>query len=173
MRPSAQESLNALRLGLAEVIAPELQSAFAQDTANVLQMLIESLSAEWDTAADDLARDNETLAQLLTHMREALAADGNDDASSAVNLIDDALASPDAGSLAISALYERNRVLRGALEKALEVVEDRAGGPDAEAIAHMRSAAYAHLREVAARGWSFWDVASFREYVARLRAQHG
>jgi hypothetical protein len=34
----------------------------------------------------------------------------------------------------------------------------------------MRSDAYRHLREVAGRGWSFWDVSHFRERMARLRA---
>jgi hypothetical protein len=32
----------------------------------------------------------------------------------------------------------------------------------------LRSDAYRHLREVAARGWSFWDVFSFRERMARF-----
>ena len=39
-----------------------------------------------------------------------------------------------------------------------------------EALMSLRSDAYRHLREVAARGWSFWDVFSFRERMARLRA---
>jgi hypothetical protein len=38
-----------------------------------------------------------------------------------------------------------------------------------EALMAARSDAYRHLREVAARGWSFWDVFSFRERMARFR----
>ncbi len=38
-----------------------------------------------------------------------------------------------------------------------------------EALMAARSDAYRHLREVAARGWSFWDVFSLRERMARFR----
>ena len=50
---------------------PELTSPFAQDAAQTLQMLLESLAAEWDSAAEQLRGDNETLARLLLSAREA------------------------------------------------------------------------------------------------------
>lgn len=163
MRPTGIESLNALRYGIAEVLTPELHSAFAQDTASVLQMLLESLSAEWDTAADNLRRDNGALRDLLERLRpfagpEAQAA------------IDGTLDEPEPDSVALSALAERNNSLRGALEMAMADVEDRAADGDRQ-LQEARSAVYQHLREVAGRGWSFWDVASFREYMMRYRTQ--
>ena len=52
MRPNGVESIRAVQSALAEVIAPELTSPFAQDAAQTLQMLLESLAADWDSAAD-------------------------------------------------------------------------------------------------------------------------
>jgi hypothetical protein len=170
MRPNGVESLGALRAALAEVLAPELTSAFAQDTASTVQMLIESLAAEWDTAAENLRADNGTLAPLLGEARDALRARaGNDEIASAVKEIDEALAATDDGSIAISALSSRNRMLRSALEKTLVAIEGCVDEREAGELTAVRAAAYAHLREVAGRGWSFWDVASFREYMARYR----
>ena len=54
MRPKGIESIRAIQSALAEVIAPALISPFAQDAAQTLQMLLESLAAEWDSAADQL-----------------------------------------------------------------------------------------------------------------------
>lgn len=159
--------MNALRAGLAEVLGPELQSDFALDTAQTLQMLIESLASEWDTAVDDLKHDNETLVRLLTELRKPLAAGSNGERETAVNLIDEAIEASQAESLALSALSARNRELRAALERAIVVVEDSA---DDETLAPVRQAVYGHLREVAGRGWSFWDMASFREYMAKHRS---
>ena len=171
MRPNALESINALRAGLAEVLTPELQSAYAQDTASTLQMLLESLAAEWDSAAADLHSDNQALELLLRDVRDALN-DGNEGAHSLVTSIDETLAAAAGDSLVLSALSRRNVALRGALEAALVEIEDRiAQTKGSAALARARSAAYEHLRDVAARGWSFWDVASFREYMARYRAE--
>ena len=167
MKPTGLEAMNALRAGLAEVLGPELRSDFAIDTAQTLQMLIESLSGEWDTAAENLCHDNETLTRLLVELKSALSGDGNDGADSTVNLIDETLADSVADSLVLSVLSARNKELRGALERAIVLVEDRA---DDESLWAVRKAVYEHLREVAGRGWSFWDMASFREYMARYRS---
>lgn len=166
MRPTGLEAMNALRAGLAEVLGPELQSDFAIDTAQTLQMLIESLASEWDTAAEDLRRDNEALTQLLADLRDVLTQDGNHERDTIVRLIDEAVA-PDGESLALSALSGRNKQLRGALERAIDAVED---SPDDQGLAPVRAAVYSHLREVAGRGWCFWDMASFRDYMARHRS---
>jgi hypothetical protein len=72
MRPNGLESLRAVQAALAEVIAPELSSAFAQDAAQTVQMLLESLASEWDTAAEQLSLDNETLERLLSASRDAM-----------------------------------------------------------------------------------------------------
>lgn len=167
MRPTGLEGLDALRAGLAEVLAPELQSDFALDTAQTLQMLIESLAGEWDTASDDLKRDNETLTLLLTELKDALKSDGNAERAMLVNLIDETIAARGAESFSLSALSMRNKQLRGALERTMVIVEDEAND---ESLSSLRRAVYSHLRKVAGRGWSFWDMASFREYMARFRA---
>lgn len=171
MRPTAVESLNALRAALAEVLVPELTSPFAQDTASTLQMLIESLSAEWDTAAEDLHRDNETLVHLLTNARVIFDSDSNAESATLVRMIDEALTAPEAESLAISALSARNTVLRAALEQALVNIEDRIDYESPTDLAGLRAGIYEHLRDVAGRGWSFWDVASFREYMNRYQTE--
>jgi FtsZ-binding cell division protein ZapB len=161
------EAMNALRAGLAEVLGLELQSEFAMDTAQTLQMLIESLAAEWDTAAEDLRRDNETLEKLLKDLKDVLSTDGNSERDAIVDVIDETIGAPGGESLALTALSERNMQLRGALERAIVAVED---SPEDRRLAPLRSAVYSHLREVAGRGWSFWDMASFRDYMALRRS---
>lgn len=172
MRPNGIESLSALRAALAEVLAPELQTPFAQDTASTLQMLLESLSAEWDTLADDLRRDNSSIVGLLRDARAAFGAlDSNAESLAIISIIDEALAAPEPGSLVVSALSARHDMLGGALEQVLMALEDRVGEPGFEGFVDLRHAVYEHLRDVAARGWSFWDVASFREYMNRYRTE--
>lgn len=153
-------------------ILPELQTQFAQDIAQVSQMLIESLAAEWDSAADHLYRDNEALADLLARARVALApaAESNEGISSTVRNIGEVLALPREGSLAISKLTERNCALRAALERTLEVLEDLAGDAGADSLLDIRRDIYGHLRKAAVRGWSVFDLLSFREKMAQVRA---
>ncbi len=173
MRPSAIESLRGVQAALATVILPELQTMFAQDSAQTLQMLIESIAGEWDTTAEDLRRDNLALQEMLDQAQRALSAlpKGNESAASVVKEIDGALAAPADDSVALSALSARNARLRAALEALLVFLEDAAGAPGAEPLMALRRSAYEHLREVALRGWSFWDMMSFRERMASARAE--
>lgn len=164
MQPRAVESIRAVQAALAEVIAPELTTAFAQEAAQTLQMLLESLAAEWDTAAEHLRKDNNTLAALLASAREAIesAPRSNESFGALVSEIEQRLGEDGGDSIAISALTARNDALRGTLEQALMAFEDLMAEPASEAIAAVRAEVYAHLRDVASRGWSFWDVSSFR-----------
>ena len=172
MRPSGIESIRAIQSALADVIAPELTSPFAQDAVQTLQMLLESLAADEESAADQLRRDNKTLAELLMSSREAmkLAADGNESFSAAVSEIEQRLSEDVADSIAISALSFRNNALRGTLEQTLMAFEDITGEQTSAGITSVRGDIYGHLRDVAARGWSFWDVSSFRGKMTEIRA---
>jgi hypothetical protein len=172
VRPTGIESIRAIQSALADVIAPELTSPFAQDAAQTLQMLLESLAAEWDSAADQLRRDNETLTELLRSSREAIksASDGNESFSAAVSEIEQRLSEDVADSIAIPALSFRNDALRGTLEQTLMAFEDVMGESASAAITSVRGDIYGHLREVASRGWSFWDVSSFRGRMTAIRA---
>lgn len=172
MRPNAVESLRGLQAALMQNILPELQTLFAQDVAQVSQMLIESLVAEWDGAADHLHRDNQALADLLARAQGALgpAVESNEQVSAVVHNIGDVLALPPEGSLAISKLTERNNALRAVLEQTLEVVEDLVCQPGADALLDLRRDIYNHLRKIAVRGWSVFDLLSFREKMAQVRA---
>lgn len=169
MRPDNVEIIRGLQGHLMTVVAPELRSQFAQDSLQTVQMLLELLANDLDTAAESLAKDNRTLRELLSQARQALSAVPGGDALAGE--IDAALAEEDEGALAVSALSERNRRLRGALERLLVACEGSLGEPGWEPLLPVRAAAYRHLREVAARGWSFWDVFSFRGMMARLRSQ--
>lgn len=173
MRPTGIEALRAIQTALTEVIGPELQTAFAQDTAQMSQMLLESVIAEMDGAANDLLKDNDALVGLLGDFRAAAGAnaDASEEISSAVTEIDEVLARPDPGSIAISDLAARNNELRAALETAVRVLEGVVGDPAFEPLAPVRAAMYRHLRDVAGRGWSFWDAASFREYMVKHRSE--
>jgi hypothetical protein len=163
VRPNGLEAIRAVQSALAETIAPELISPFAQDAAQTLQMLLESIAAEWDTAAEQLHRDNETVARLLDDARKALppASPRNESLLAIVSQIEQRLSEDGPASVAISALASRNEDLRETLEQTLMALENLADQP-APAIESVRAAIYRHLREVATRGWSFWDVSSFR-----------
>ncbi len=172
MKPNAIESLLGLQAALIETIVPELQTMFAQDTANVLQMLIESVAGEWDTAAEDARRDNTTMVTLLGLARDAIGSlpERNEELASLVSEIRETLAEPEPGSIVLSALGARRTRLSGVLERTVCALEDRAADAEFAALLPVRTAIYDHLREVSMRGWAFWDMASFREMITRLRA---
>jgi len=172
VRPNAVESLRAAQAALADVIAPELASAFALDSAQTVQMLLESLASEWDTAAETLSRDNDTLRSLLSAAGHALrgASAGNESLGSVVSEIEQRLGDGGQTSLVISDLASRNSSLRATLESVLVVLEDVTGRAGCEKIDEVRSKIYEHLGEVATRGWSFWDVSSFRGRIAALQS---
>lgn len=161
-----------MQAALTEAIAPELQTMFAQDVGQVIQMLIESVVSEWDAAADNLHRDNQAMSDLLSRARDELKpiAAGNDRASLLVQEVGRVLGEPPLDSLRISRLSERNGKLREVLEHLLVFLEDIAEAPDAERLMDVRRGAYRHLRKVAVRGWSVFDLLSFRERMAHWRA---
>jgi len=175
MRPNGPESIRAVQAALAEVIAPELTTPFAQDTAQTLQMLLESLAAQWDTAAEELRRDNETLERLLTGSRDAMksAADRNENFAAIVSEIERRLSEEGSTSIAVSALAARNDTLRETLQQISMAFEDTAGQPGLAAIESARDEIYEHLRRVASGGWSFWDVSSFRGQMTAMEVATG
>jgi hypothetical protein len=172
MRPDGVESIRAVQSALAEVIAPELTSPFAQDAAQVLQMLLESLAADWDSAPDRLRRDNERLAGLLESSRDAMksASDGNETFAGGVSEIEQRLSEVATDSTTLWSLSTRNDMLRGTLDLALMALEEATAEAAPAAITSIRADIYSHLRDVATRGWSFWDVSSFRGRMTAIRA---
>jgi len=161
------EALRGLQGTLMSDITPEVKSLFGQETLQLAQMLLEMLVSEVDGAADNLARDNQTLCELLGRAVVALRPVDSALAEEAAA----ASAEPTDPSLTVAALTTRNQRLRGLLERLLVLCEDVAESAQAsQDLMAVRSEAYRHLREVAARGWSFWDIFSFRERMARLRA---
>lgn len=175
MRPNALESLRGVQAAIAEILLPELQTMFAQDAAQTLQMLLESLAGEWDTAAEHLVRDNQAVVAVLGDARQMIAASYESNARLAplVNDIGGALQG-DTPSLALSALQARNRELMSMLDRLLAELDDLAaeadsGGQPAGALMELRARIYGHLRQAAVRGWSVWDMMSFRERMARVR----
>lgn len=173
MRPTALESLRGLQAALVEAISPELSSMYAQDVTQTMQMLLESLAGETDRAAEDLRSDNQTVAALLSDAKSAIEVlpERNEQLSLLVPEIESVLAEPADGSLTISALTARNDRLCSTLERLLVALEDMAQAPETHTLMLARAAIYTHLRQVAVRGWSFWDVSSFRERMARARAE--
>ena len=174
MRPTGLESVRAIQAAFAETIVPELTSAFAQDAAGTLQMLLESVAGEWDTAAEDLRADNEALCALLSASRGAIeAASRNETLSLIVTDIESRLREDQDGSLSLTNLTSRNDSLRATLERTLVAFEDLTGEPGYEPLDSVRRDVYAHLRSVATRGWSFWDVSSFRGRMSVVRSSAG
>lgn len=169
MRPNAVESLRTIQTALAEHLVPELTSVYALDIVQALTMLVESLANEWDTAAENMRRDNEKLRGLLS-LAPGVA--GNTLPAAIVKEAAQAIAKPATESVTLSALSAENELLRAALERLLVGLESEASRLG-EAGVSLRRDIYAHLREVALRGWSFWDMASFRERMTDIRANIG
>jgi hypothetical protein len=172
MRPGSLDALRGIQTAIAEAIVPELQTVFAQDVAQVNNMLIESIAADWDSLVEDLQVDSSAVRALLEKAVSVLSpmVEGNELLSAHVTEIKGTL-SPGSNVLRISELTSENDTLRGALERTLVALEDIAAGPgDASAMA-LREAVYAHLRTVSAAGWSFWDVSSFRERMTALKSE--
>jgi hypothetical protein len=172
VRPTGLESIRAIQAAFAETLVPELTSAFAQDAAGTIQMLLESIAGEWDTATADLRIDNDTLRELLSLSRDAIetVASRNEILSPLVTEIESRLREEPDGSLTLTSLKARNDALRTTLERIVVAFEQLTGEAGYEAVETVRRKIFAHLREVATRGWSFWDVSSFRGRMMALRS---
>lgn len=166
MRPNAVESIRTIQTALAEHLAPELTSVYALDIVQALTMLLESLANEWDTAPEELRRENESLRKLLGSAPDA---GGNVVNAAIVSDVEEALRTPPAAPATLSGLSAENQRLRAALERLLVGLESELAHLGEPALS-LRRDIYAHLREVALGGWSFWDMASFREKMAEMRA---
>ena len=169
MRPTIAESLRAIQGAIAEQLTPELSSLFAMEAATAASMLVESLLAEWDTLAEDLRADNARLREVLAAARDVLRS--NEAAGSLVSKIDGVLAQAGDERLAIPSLSSENDQLSDALADLLELIEDTQGQPGTESLAPVRAQAYRHLRRVAVRGWSYFDISGFRERIIKARAE--
>jgi hypothetical protein len=169
MRPAVAETLRAIQGAIAEQLTPQLTSLFAMEAASAASMLAESLLAEWDTLAEDLRADNARLREILATARDLLRS--NEAAGSLVSKIDGVLAQAGDERPAISSLSSENDQLSDALADLLELIEDTRGEPGCENFGPVRAQAYRHLRGVAVRGWSFFDISGFRERIIKARAE--
>ena len=169
MRPTIAESLRAIQGAIAEQLMPELSSLFAMEAATAASMLAESLLAEWDTLAEDLRADNAGLREILGAARDLLRS--NEAPGSLVSKIDGVLAQAGDKRLAISSLSSENDQLSDALADLLELIEDTHGEPGCENFGPVRAQSYRHLRRVAVRGWSYFDISGFRERIIKARAE--
>ena len=117
MRPNVSEGLRGIQETLLSTIAPELQTMLALDTVQTVQMLMESIANEWDTAAETLYADNGHLSALLAQAAAAIRSLPGAKAELALlaEQIDGALNEPTDDSLAISRLTTRNERLRAVL----------------------------------------------------------
>jgi hypothetical protein len=142
VKPDGIASLRGIQAALADALVPELTSAYTQDAAQTLTMLLESLAAEWDTAVEDLVSGNREVRRLLAEAVTVFSppTNGNEQAAALVKQCEDAIAVAPAPSLRISTLAAEGERLRAALEKVLVALEDIAAGPvDAPAMALRRS----------------------------------
>jgi hypothetical protein len=145
-----------------------LSTPFAEEAAQAATMMAESLAGEWDTAVEDLVADNSVLRKILEKGRGELAGTGNDKVADTVKEIESALSTPRAMSFRVSDLTAENESLRAGLASLLESLEDLETRGEGREV---RRDAYRHLRRVAVRGWSFFDVSGFRERIVQARAE--
>jgi chaperonin cofactor prefoldin len=145
MRPTAAESLRGMQASLFEVIGPEVKSPFAQHTLQTMFMLLQSVAAELD-GAESAASDAQRIDELLENVARAVG-------SQAV---------PELATIAGDLPAADDDARWGLLERAIVGLEASAGR-QSEELEACRQEIYAFLREVAGRGWSFWDMLSFRQ----------
>ncbi len=168
-RPDAAETIAIVQAALQD-LAREAASEYARAQANLCLMLLQSLLAELDTAAHDLASDIASLRRVLSRAGEALASLADGEARSLAADIGRGLEEPgDPSDLRLSTLRARRERLLALLERFLCLCEERADAPDHDTLLEARRQAYGFLRRAALRGWTFWDASSFREAVARWR----
>ena len=165
MRPNPTESLRAIQSAVAEQLVPEISSLFAIEATTAITMLCESLAAEADTLAEDLLADNARLREILSSARDTLQRNGI--AATLVSQIDGVLHEGGDRRIAISVLSEENDRLSESLAQLLEFIEEKGD----ESLAQVRRAAYLHLRRIAVRGWSYFDVSGFRQRIVEARAE--
>lgn len=165
MRPNASEVVRAIQAALMLDVAPELPAPFAQSELQNMQMLLEMIAYEAEHAADDLTDDVEALSRVLEPAASLLR--GAD--SALAEELAAATGPPDRATGRHAELHERRLRLLALADRVLAACE-RPEATAAGELASVRREVYGHLRNVAARGWSFWDVSSFRERMARLRS---
>lgn len=170
MRPDAIETIAIVQTTLQE-LAREATSDYARHQANLCLMLLQSVAAELDSAAHDLVQDIAALREVLSLAQDALRTLPDAEARALAEEVDGALAEGHGTDLRLSTLRRQGDRLRALLERFLCLCEDAAGTPAYDALAPARLAAYSHLQQAALRGWTFWDASSFREALARWRAQ--
>ena len=173
MRPNAVEILQGLQQALMMNILPELKTAYAQDQVQLSLMLLQAVAQEWDTAADNLVKDNREMRDIF---KEAVAVIGGipramrpRELRGLISPLRKAARGREGDSFAISALSERNNELKALLERLLVACEEAVGDPRLEALMPLRQRIYDHLWEVDVRGWAFWDTLGFRGKVVSRR----
>jgi hypothetical protein len=135
MRPTIAEQLRGLRRILAEVVTPEVGSAYPADMLQGVIANLEMLERALPAVAPFLAWDNEATAALLERAAPLL---GEPISARVAEL----RAAPPVDPLDLEALHERNIALRGLLAEAVAPLAD--GGPSAaarygELRAHLRA----------------------------------
>ncbi|HXG42115.1 MAG TPA: hypothetical protein VNL95_05245 [Dehalococcoidia bacterium] len=168
MRPDQRESVLVVQ-GVLQELAREVSTDYARSQANMCLLLLQSVISEMDSAVHDLVQDTAALRELLAEARVALASLPDTEAADLAAAIGAALEEAPPDDLRLSSLRPRRERLLGLLERFLCLCEDRLGTSGAEALGPVRSSAYRLLRRMALRGWSFWDVGSFREALVGWR----
>jgi hypothetical protein len=136
MRPTVSEQLAGVRRILADVVAPEVHSAYPSDMLRGILANLEMLERSWGDVAPFLAWDNGATMQLLADV----ASHVEGDVAAKIGAV---LAEPDADPLDVAALEARNTRLRGALADAVPVLAAAEDLGSTDVYTAVRS----HLRE--------------------------
>jgi len=170
MRPNDVELVRLLESVVLE-LGQEVPSLYGKAQAQFAFMLLETVAAELDEAVHCLYHDIQELRGLLAQVQEAIARIPQDHPriASLQQRLEEALNEEIGHDLHLHRLEGLHRRLMGALEVFLCLCEEVMGDPRYEPLMPLRAAAYAHLRRVAVRGWTFWDALSFRERILKER----
>ncbi|MEX2237091.1 MAG: hypothetical protein WEB00_06125 [Dehalococcoidia bacterium] len=152
-----------MEAALLEVIAPEMQSSYAQHTLETMVMTVESVVQELESSAANLPADIQTMLELLEQLAVALQSGPPANDTLAAAALGD-------GVLPGGSANEIHTALLARLEAAIVELE-KLGDNRGEALETVRADIYLHLRDVTSRGWSFWDMLSFRASLASSRAR--
>ncbi|HZQ36693.1 MAG TPA: hypothetical protein VFD32_12225 [Dehalococcoidia bacterium] len=123
MRPNTPELVRGLSANLLTELLPRLDSAWTQAQLRSVVGLLESIAAEWDGAADQLARENADLQNVCAQAAAVCERpDAEAELTALARALRDAAALPPTPDLRLSTLAARNAVLWQAVIPLIELI---------------------------------------------------
>lgn len=150
MRPNNQELLRGIKTTLVEVVAPELQTAYARAQLGLAISALDMVTAQWDTEAQSLLDENRSL---TVHFQEAADALRSVDVAARDGLVElanelvEAAQQKETKDCRLSTLAERNNHLKALLVRLVKVCDEAMTNPDLKPLLRIREIVLQEMQE--------------------------